>query len=292
MDSAATADTLRVGFLAASRIKPTPSPTTRSNKTARVPPLPLPPPPSGDAPQTPQEGEQQSDRRRKEKDPEQGLASVRPGHRLSEIYDPDAALSVAALLAKELEEERLMCSAERHESKWASVRSSSRTPELTPPINGAPADDKGSPPPPPPPPAPTLKRSASMSSVVSSRMGDTPDAVDPITNRLSLPRGYGGPMFGPGASKRDDLVVVDAKASLRRLYDAIEGSGMPAVKRNANGKGGSRVMVRSKIKEKSIGWAHVLPPFSRKFVAVSALDGANRVSRVVTVIFNNREPVS
>lgn len=278
VDSFTTADTLRVGLLAASRMPPTRSqPSARSNETAQAP---LPTSAAVDPPASVQE-----DRRRGEKDPEQGLASVRPGHSLSQIYDPDAALSVAALLAKEMEEERLMCSAEKHGGTWASAQVSSRTPEVTPPIDGAAAPDN-------PPPAPMLKRSASMSSVVSSRMGDKPVVIDPITNRRSLPRGYGGPMLVPGASKREELVVVDSKASLRRLYDAIEGSGMAAIKRNAHGKGGSRVMVRSKIKEKSIGWAHVLPPFSRKFIPVSALEGAHRVSRVVTVNFSNREPVS
>lgn len=249
---------------------PTPS---RPNDSARVPPPPPPPPIE----------EEEQAHRRGEKDVEQGLASVRPGHSLSRIYDPDAALSVAALLAKEMEEERLMCSAEPNGGMWANTRGDSRTPEVTPPVE----ESRGS-----SQPAPMLKRSASMTSMASSRMGDKPVVVDPITNRLSLPRGYGGPMLVPGASKREELVVVDAKASLRRLYDSIEGSGMAAIKRNAHGKGGSRVMVRSKIKEKSIGWAHVLPPFSRKFIAVSALDGAHRVSRVVTVNFTNREPVS
>ncbi|CAM9117625.1 unnamed protein product, partial [Ectocarpus sp. 12 AP-2014] len=166
---------------------------------------------------------------------------------------------------------------------WASARGSSR-PEATPPAQA--------------PPKPLLKRSASMNSVVSSasRMGesscDSGPGVNPATSRQSLPRGYGGPMLAPGAGGGEELVVVDPKASLRRLYAAIEGRGMVAIKRNPNGKGRSRVMVRSKIKENSIGWAHVLPPFTRKFVNVKDLAGAQRSSRVVTVNFRNREPVS
>ncbi|CBJ29780.1 hypothetical protein Esi_0161_0037 [Ectocarpus siliculosus] len=137
-----------------------------------------------------------------------------------------------------------------------------------------------------------------MNSVVSSasRMGesscDSGPGVNPATSRQSLPRGYGGPMLAPGAGGGEELVVVDPKASLRRLYAAIEGRGMVAIKRNPNGKGRSRVMVRSKIKENSIGWAHVLPPFTRKFVNVKDLAGAQRSSRMVTVNFRNREPVS
>ncbi|CAB1118050.1 unnamed protein product [Ectocarpus sp. CCAP 1310/34] len=136
-----------------------------------------------------------------------------------------------------------------------------------------------------------------MNSVVSSasKMGesscDSGPRVNPATSRQSLPRGYGGPMLAPGAGGGEELVVVDPKASLRRLYAAIEGRGMVATKRNPNGKGRSRVMVRSKIKENSIGWAHVLPPFTRKFVSVKDIAGAQRSSRVVTVNFRNREPV-
>ncbi|CAM9704330.1 unnamed protein product [Ectocarpus sp. 4 AP-2014] len=282
VDSFATADTLRVGLMAASRMQPISPPSNRP-PTAATGLATLAAtqgidsqPPTLDSP----DGVSQPD-------PEQGLASVRPGHRQSEIYDPDAALSVAALLAKEMEEERMLAlgggdadGAGRR--GWASARDSSR-PEATPPAEA--------------PPKPLLKRSASMNSVVSSasRMGesscDSGPGVNPATSRQSLPRGYGGPMLAPGAGGGEELVVVDPKASLRRLYAAIEGRGMVAIKRNPSGKGRSRVMVRSKIKENSIGWAHVLPPFTRKFVNVKDLAGAQRSSRVVTVNFRNREPV-
>lgn len=210
------------------------------------------------------------------------LSSVRPGHSSSQVYDPDAALSVAALLAKEMEEERLQALRESggaDGAMWASARHSSR-PEVSPSAAAA-------------TPKPLLKRSASMNSVVSSRVAEnSAPAVDPVTNRRSLPRGYGGAMIAPGVGGGEELVVVDAKASLRRLYDAIEGRGMVAIKRNSNGKGRSRVMVRSRIKDNTIGWAHVLPPFTRKFVNVKELDGAQRSSRVVTVKFKTRGPVS
>ncbi|CAM9147010.1 unnamed protein product [Ectocarpus fasciculatus] len=132
----------------------------------------------------------------------------------------------------------------------------------------------------------------SSASMMGENGGGGTGVVDPVTSRMSLPRGYGGPMLAPGVGGGEELVVVDPKASLRRLYSAIEGRGMVAIKRNINGKGRSRVMVRSKIKESSIGWAHVLPPFTRKFVNVKELVGAQRSSRVVTVNFRNREPVS
>ncbi|CAM9139718.1 unnamed protein product [Hapterophycus canaliculatus] len=137
-----------------------------------------------------------------------------------------------------------------------------------------------------------------MNSVVSSRLSESNHgsrgggAVDPNTNRRSLPRGYGGHVLAPGSGRGEELVVVDSKASLRRLYDAIEGRGMVAIKRSPNGKGRSRVMVRSRIKENSIGWSHVLPPFTRKFVSVKDLVGAHRSSRMVTVNFRNREAVT
>lgn len=286
MDSFATADTLRVGLMAASRMQPM-SPPSKPPPTAATDPVTLADtkgidsiPPAPDSP----DGDAQPD-------PEQGLASVRPGHRQSEVYDPDAALSVAALLAKEMEEERMLALGGGGGGDadgpgggvCASARESSRS-DVTPPADA--------------PSKPLLKRSASMNSVVSSasRMegsgGTGMGAVNPATSRQSLPRGYGGPMLAPGAGGGEELVVVDPKASLRRLYAAIEGRGMVAIKRNPNGKGRSRVMVRSKIRENSIGWAHVLPPFSRKFVNVKELMGAQRSSRVVTVNFRNREPVS
>lgn len=214
------------------------------------------------------------------------LSSVRPGHSSSQVYDPDAALSVAALLAKEMEEERLLALQEGGGGGglWGSARNISR-PEGSPPTATRQAEGEA--------PKPLLKRSASMNSVVSSRMAESkPPQVDPVTNRRMLPRGYGGPMRAPGAGGGEELVVVDAKASLRRLYDSIEGRGMVAIKRNSNGKGRSRVMLRSRIKESTIGWAHILPPFTRKFINVKELVGAQRTSRVVTVKFRNREPVS
>ncbi|CAM9394155.1 unnamed protein product, partial [Ectocarpus sp. 12 AP-2014] len=103
VDSFATADTLRVGLMAASRMQPM-SPPSKPPPMAATDPATLAAtqgidsqPPIPDSP----DGVSESD-------PEQGLASVRPGHRQSEIYDPDAALSVAALLAKEMEEERML----------------------------------------------------------------------------------------------------------------------------------------------------------------------------------------
>ncbi|CAN0375970.1 unnamed protein product [Laminaria digitata] len=110
-----------------------------------------------------------------------------------------------------------------------------------------------------------------------------------------MPRnGYGGTQV-LGSTQQQQQVegsVMDTKAALRRLYTAIDGRGMVAVKRNPNGKGRSRVMVRSRGKEGAVGWAHVLPPFSKKFIAVKELIGASRSSRVVTVTFKGREPVS
>lgn len=283
MDSFATADTLRIGLMAASRIK-APSPPqpamSSESKQQQQQNQQQQQAAAGAFPAQQDEGSQAPPR-----DAEGlSLSSVRPGHSSSQIYDPDAALSVAALLAKEMEEERLLALQEGggDGGAWASARHPCR-PEVSPPGEQQRAGPK-----------PLLKRSASMNSMVSSRMGaeSTAPAVDPVTNRRSLPRGYGGPMIAPGAGGGEELVVVDAKASLRRLYDAIEGRGMVAIKRNPNGKGRSRVMVRSRIKDKSIGWAHVLPPFTRKFVNVKELTGAQRSSRVVTVKFKTREPVS
>eukprot|EP00903_Cladosiphon_okamuranus_P010767 g10173.t1 len=274
VDSFSTADTLRLGLMALSRIEPEsppPSaPPTETNQQAAVADLPAVEDEDEDPQGLPPDQEDLT------------LSSVRPGHRSSQVYDPDAALSVAALLAKEMEEERLQA---RRESGGAdgSMWASAHVPrsEASPPGQQAEAGPK-----------PLLKRSASMVSVGSSRMAENAaPAVDPVTNRRLLPRGYGGPMVAPGAGGREELVVVDAKASLRRLYHAIEGRGMAAIKRNPNGKGRSRVMVRSRIKDNTIGWAHVLPPFTRKFVNVNVLVGAQRSSRVVTVKFKTREPV-
>lgn len=288
VDSFATADTLRLGLMAASRTQPTP-----------------PPPPAATASEVNQQQRRHEHQQAagaappaQDQDPQApppdheglSLSSVRPGHHSSQIYDPDAALSVAALLAKEMEQERLQAlqalqegtRGGEHGAMWASARNC-YLPEASAPAAG----EEGQ------APKPLLKRSASMNSMVGSGLAEKkPPAVDPATNRRSLPRGYGGPMIAPGAGGGEELVVVDAKASLRRLYDAIEGRGMVAIKRNPNGKGRSRVMVRSRIKDKTIGWAHVLPPFTRKFVNVRELVGAQRSSRVVTVKFKNREPVS
>ena len=284
VDSFATADTLRIGLMAASRIKapspPQPAMSSESKQQQQQQNQQQQQAAAGAFPAQQDEGSQAPP-----PDAEGlSLSSVRPGHSSSQIYDPDAALSVAALLAKEMEEERLLALQEGggDGGVWASARHPCR-PEVSPPGEQQRAGPK-----------PLLKRSASMNSMVSSRMGaeSTAPAVDPVTNRRSLPRGYGGPMIAPGAGGGEELVVVDAKASLRRLYDAIEGRGMVAIKRNPNGKGRSRVMVRSRIKDNSIGWAHVLPPFTRKFVNVKELTGAQRSSRVVTVKFKTREPVS
>lgn len=202
-------------------------------------------------------------------DPEQGLASVRPGHSMSQVYDPDAALSVAALLAKEMEDERIL--AKTDVGVWSSSRSASK-PGGTPEASAT----------------PVLKRSMSMTSNTSAMMTDHMEEARMINNRRSLPRdGYNdsGPVEATGGS------VIDQKAALRRLYGATEGRGMGALKRHPNGKGRSRVTVRSKIREGTIGWAHVLPPFSRKAIPVKELLGASRSSRVVTVNFKGREPV-
>ena len=277
-----------MGLMAASRMKPPPPPpqllpasADDGSKDSQLAPL----SPDSDT----------SERlARVEPDPEQGLSSVRPGHHQSQVYDPDAALSVAALLAKEMEEERMLAlggvSGGGTPGPGGGVWASSRPPATPGGIIHA-NDNDGS------PPKPLLKRSASMNSVVSSRLSESGGSrgggtVDPNTNRRSLPRGYGGHVLAPGSGRGEELVVVDAKASLRRLYDAIEGRGMVAIKRNINGKGRSRVMVRSRIKENSIGWSHVLPPFTRKFISVKELLGAHRSSRVVTVNFKNREAVS
>lgn len=206
-------------------------------------------------------------------DPEQGLSSVRPGHRASEIYDPDAALSVAALLAKEMEEERIDTA-----KSAGGVSDSARS-------AGRPTSRPG------PSTTPALKRSLSMTSVASTNIVDHCAEVSIINNRRSMPRGGYGAVTAAGNVPMEGSVL-DTKAALRRLYAAIDGRGMVAVKRNPNGKGRSRVMVRSRSKEGTVGWAHVLPPFSKKFIAVKECIGASRSSRVVTVTFKGREPVS
>ena len=206
-------------------------------------------------------------------DPEQGLSSVRPGHRASEIYDPDAALSVAALLAKEMEEERIVA------AKSAGAVSDSARSVGRP----SPGPEQRT--------TPVLKRSLSMTSVASTNIVDHCAEVSIINNRRSMPRnGYSGGT--PVGTVQGEGSVLDTKAALRRLYAAIDGRGMVAVKRNPNGKGRARLMVRSRGKEGAVGWAHVLPPFSKKFVPVKELLGASRSSRVVTVTFKDREPVS
>lgn len=257
VDSFATADILRVGLMAASRI-PLLEPTIEPQQQP-------PPPPVVE---------------RAEPDPEQGLSSVRPGHSAGQVYDPDAALSVAALLAKEMEEElaQEMSVAQKDDGVWMSARAASRT--QSPQEVGA---------------KPALKRSLSLTSVASTKLEDHGVGASMMNNRHSLPRnGYAGVSGGSsrGAAANEEAGMIDTKSALRRLYAAIEGRGMVAVKRNPNGKGRSRVMVRSKIKENTIGWAHVLPPFSRKFLPVKELVGASRSSRVVTVYFKGREPVS
>lgn len=242
VDSLGTADILRVGLMAASRTQPV------QPVVEQTPPPPL---------------DQQA-----RPDPEQGLSSVRPGHRSSHVYDPDAALSVAALLAKEMEDERFAPAPPDGVS--ISARSAPR--------RGAPGEMGFT---------PVLKRSASMTSVASSRIVGSEAEVGVVNNRRSLPRNG----YESGSNGQVMDAVLDTKAALRRFYGAIDGRGMVAIKRNPNGKGRSRVMVRSRTKEGTIGWAHVLPPFSRKFIAAKDLVGASRSSRVVTVNFKGREPV-
>lgn len=205
-------------------------------------------------------------------DPEQGLSSVRPGHQSHQVYDPDAALSVAALLAKEMEEERTASPSDV--GPWTSSHNSSGDATKERPAH------------------PVLKRSLSMTSVASKMTDHAVDAEEIINNRRSLPRNVGADKLTHGPPQDDPVSLIDTKAALRRLYGAVEGRGMVALKRNSTGKGRSRVMVRSRIKEGTIGWAHVLPPFSRKYIAVKDLVGASRSSRVVTVSFQGREPVS
>lgn len=257
VDSCATADLLRVGLVAASRVESTPP---------IDPFLPASSPVEG---QAEQQQQQQQEQQQQQPDAEQGLSSVRPGHRSSQVYDPDAALSVAALLAKEMEEERSHTGG----GLWSSDRATSRP-------GGTPEPARAT--------KPVLRRSVSMTSVGSSTAVNT--AVEATAmNRRSLPRNNA---YGRGSDTAGEISKIDTKAALRRLYGAIEGRGMAAVKRGANGKGRSRVMLRSRAKEGTVGWAHVLPPFSRKFVAASLLVGASRSSRVVTLHFKGREAVS
>lgn len=122
VDSVETADILRAGLMAASLMEPpVPAATTPTGNKAASPMLtanssmaanatPPAPPTTGESGITsPDHGSSDLDR---------GLASVRPGHSLSQIYDPDAALSVAALLAKEMEEERRTSSTETEVQSW------------------------------------------------------------------------------------------------------------------------------------------------------------------------------
>ncbi len=300
MDSFATADVLRAGLMAASRVAPTPPPSSETRDKA--------PPSAADATaaapeqqqqQQPEEQQSQypSDDAEQEQEQEHGsLASVRPGHRQSQVYDPDAALSVAALLAKEMEEDRRLAlqgvssgaegggvsASARHASRGGSGGGGTQQQQQQQLL----------------PPKSLMRRSASMTVVGSSSIGesgkDVATAVGPATNVRSIPRGHGRGVLPPraGGGGAEGLVVADTKASLRRLYDALEGRGMAAIKRNPHRKSRSRVMVRSRIKENTIGWAHILPPFTRKFVSVDELTGAQRSSRVVTVTFRTREPVS
>lgn len=215
-----------------------------------------------------------------------GLASVRPGHTASKIYDPDAALSVAALLAKEMEDERAalkgvgdgLSLSRRADS---SPTDGSRLPTI---IRGGSTEipiaktDKV-------PGAPTFKRSLSTSSIASSKVTDA--SASSKLNRQPLPQ-YGGSRTN---DKKVDIVI-DTEAALRRLRSATEGRGLMALKKNPNGKGRSRVMVRCRMEAGTIGWAHVLPPFSRKNMPAQDLIGATRSCRVVTLNFRGREPVS
>lgn len=214
-----------------------------------------------------------------------GLAVVRPGHRASAVYDPDAALTVAALLAKEMEEERAALSgpslrlsasyngsvrptfAERQESAAAAA------------ANGG-NDGDGD-----PVQTPIIARSFSTSSIASTTLPPA-NPTGLRTDRMSLPQ--------PANTTHSDnlMPAVNAAAALRRLHNATGGRGLMAIKRKAKGKGRSRVLVRSRMQAGTVGWVHVLPPFSRKNIPFKNLLGATRSVRVVTLKFRHREPVS
>lgn len=214
----------------------------------------------------------QSDEDAESTESEVGLSSVRPGHRPSAIYDPDAALSVATLLAKEMEEERAMVS-QGLSASFDSVIPPTHAQQSTATTMSPSARNR----------ATILRRSASLSSIASSRMTDA--TTDTTLNRRSLPR-YGG------TSTAEEVgPVVDPDAALRRLRAATEGRGLVALKRRESGKRGSRVMVRCRIEAGTIGWAHVLPPFTRKNLPAKDLLGASRTMRVVKLTFRERESV-
>lgn len=200
--------------------------------------------------------------------PEQGLLSAPPRRRLVGFYDVDSELPVVSSMPPEdtsstEEEDHTSCALDGISGHVAATTPDTSTSSLSlsqsPPVTGY--DDSGS---------------------------DTSDhSAYYAMNRPPLPRIYGYVGF-----TEKDGCIIDAGAASRRLYSATEGRGMAALKRRSNGKRRSRVMVRSKINKGTIGWAHVLPPFSKTFVGVNELVGATRASRSVTVTFKSRGPVS
>lgn len=214
-----------------------------------------------------------------------GLAVVRPGHSASAVYDPDAALSVAALLAKEMEEERAKEQAKQEDAQRTSGGSSAafHDKETRPSNSGERVKltrhtAKRS-----------LTRSLSMSSVASTAVSSAENATPTQEHRKSLPH----PQTRQSVTKKDEeeLPVVDGPAALRRLNAATGGRGLMAIKRKPTGKGRSRVLVRTRMEAGTIGWANVLPPFTRKTIPWKNLIEATRSVRVVTLKIRDRDPV-
>lgn len=213
------------------------------------------------------ESQNSSHNRQRSESSDLGLASVRPGHMASKIYDPVAALSVAARLAKELEEEREIVSG-GHSAAFASTTGTPARRHR--PI--APASGHAS----------VLKRSLSMSSVGSSK------ATTSTTENFASATRRG--FYGVTPRQREEKMI-DTEAALRRFRAATNGRGMVALKKHPNGKSRSRVLIRCRMEAGTIGWAHVLPPFTRKNIPAEQLIGASRSSRIVTVHFRDRDPV-
>lgn len=220
--------------------------------------------------------------RRDSLESDNGLAVVRPGHRASAVYDHDAALNVAALLAKEMEEERAALSGpdgrlskschdavqptfdvQEERAVSSCVTGGGDICSVTTPI---------------------IPRSFSMSSMVNTVL-PTPNPTPSRPDRRSLPN--------PQVTLPSEnlMPAVDAAAALGRLHNTTGGRGLLAIKRKTNGKGRSRVLVQSRMQASTIGWIHVLPPFSRKNIPFKNLLGATRSLRVVTLKFRHRDPV-
>lgn len=255
MDSSITANILRAGIVAAAR--------RGTGVSAEVTP-----------PSSP------SHRRQRSESSDLGLSSVRPGHEACKVYDPDAALSVAARLAKELEEDRATTAAALAESSRAGSRGAEaqgpRVQEPTAPAARGRIRDR----------VPIIKRSLSMSAVARSRL-----SKDPRETKAPKPEPPPPNMRREGPPATAPKPVVNTEAAIRRLRVATEGRGIAALKKHSNGKSRSRVMIRCRIEAGTIAWAHVLPPFTRKSVPAQQLVGASRSSKVVTLLFKDRDPV-